>query len=252
MQGMGGDSDAAFQQELRKNFLETAGYSFGEIRSLMQLFSKSEDNLTRLSRLFELYRKMGGVASNAGVVGLNSIAQLAGALEQLMKELHDKPSQLNASTLRTMGQAMDLLGIVLDQKRDLDDAMSIPCHVLVVDDDLISRRAVIYALEKGGLKNTSVEDPSIALKVLSVNHYDMVFLDVDMPGMNGYELCSKLRTIPSHEKTPVIFVTGLNDFTAQARSSASGGNDFITKPFMFIELSVKALTYVMKSRLHLV
>jgi CheY-like chemotaxis protein len=242
-------TDAAFQAELRKNYLETASFSFREIRTLLQLFSKSEDEISRLSRLFELYRKVGGIASNAGVVGLASIANLGSTLEQLMKELHDKPASINASTLRTMSHALDLLGTVLEQRRDLDEAMSIPCHVLVVDDDMISRRAVIYALEKANLRNTGVEDPGIALKVLSVSHFDLVFLDVDMPGMSGYELCSKLRTIPSHEKTPVIFVTGLQDFSAQARSAASGGNDFITKPFLFLELSVKALTYVMRARL---
>jgi DNA-binding response OmpR family regulator len=47
----------------------------------------------------------------------------------------------------------------------------------------------------------------------------------------------------------VIFVTNLNDLKSRARSSLSGGNDFIAKPFMFIELSVKALTYVMRNRL---
>ena len=72
--------------------------------------------------------------------------------------------------------------------------------------------------------------------------------DVDMPGMNGYELCTKLRSLPPHKKTPVVFVTSLNDFENRANSTMSGGNDFIGKPFLTIELSVKALTWVVKPR----
>ena len=67
--------------------------------------------------------------------------------------------------------------------------------------------------------------------------------------MSGFELCTKLRTIPGHARTPVIFVTGLTDFESRARSTLSGGNDLIAKPFLFMELAVKALTYVLKTRL---
>ena len=49
-------------------------------------------------------------------------------------------------------------------------------------------------------------------------------------------------------KTPIIFVTGLTDFMTKAKSSLSGGNDLIGKPFLPVELSVKALTYLIKSR----
>ena len=72
-----------------------------------------------------------------------------------------------------------------------------------------------------------------------------------MPNMNGYELCTKLRTLPTYKKTPVIFVTGLTDFESRANSTMSGGNDFIAKPFLFMELAVKALMYVLRSRLDL-
>jgi DNA-binding response OmpR family regulator len=62
-------------------------------------------------------------------------------------------------------------------------------------------------------------------------------------------LCSRLRTLPSYAKTPVVFVTGLNDLESRANSTMSGGNDFIAKPFLFIELTVKALIHVLRSRL---
>ena len=53
-----------------------------------------------------------------------------------------------------------------------------------------------------------------------------------------------------HKKTPVVFVTSLNDFDSRANSTMSGGNDFIAKPFLFMELAVKALVHVLRSRLN--
>jgi DNA-binding response OmpR family regulator len=70
-----------------------------------------------------------------------------------------------------------------------------------------------------------------------------------MPGMTGFELCAKLRALPQHKKTPVVFVTSLNDFENRTNSTMAGGNDFIGKPFLFIELTVKALIHVMKAKL---
>jgi PleD family two-component response regulator len=76
-----------------------------------------------------------------------------------------------------------------------------------------------------------------------------VFLDVDMPGMTGYELCTKLRNLPLHKKTPVVFITILSDFDSRTSSMMAGGNDFIVKPFLFIELTVKALIHVLRGKL---
>ena len=124
-------------------------------------------------------------------------------------------------------------------------------RIMVVDDEAISRRAVIYALEKANLKCVSVEDPKTALTMLAENRFDLIFLDVDMPGMSGFELCAKLRVLPAHARTPVVFVTGLTDFESRARSTLSGGNDLIAKPFLFMELAVKSLTLILKGQLRI-
>ena len=88
-----------------------------------------------------------------------------------------------------------------------------------------------------------------ALQLLTEGDFDLVFLDVDMPVMTGYELCARLRTLPQHKKTPVVFVTSLNDFDSRTNSTVAGGNDFIGKPFLFIELTVKALIHVLRNKL---
>jgi PleD family two-component response regulator len=199
--------------------------------------------------VYELYRRFHALAGNAGIAGMPQIAHMADALEALLKELYEKPKNINASTLRTVASAVDFLGFLFEHGTLPEQEDVPPVNVLVVDDEAISRRAVTYALEKAKLKSLNVEDPNVAFKLLSENSFDLIFLDVDMPGMNGYELCAKLRTLSAHKKTPVVFVTNLNDFESRASSTMSGGNDFIAKPFLFIELAVKALIYVMRARL---
>jgi DNA-binding response OmpR family regulator len=108
---------------------------------------------------------------------------------------------------------------------------------------------VTSALEKAKLKSVSVDDPVAAFELLAHRKFDLIFLDVNMPRMNGFELCTKLRGLAGYKKTPVVFVTSLTDFESRTNSMMSGGNDFIAKPFLFLELAVKALVYVFRAQL---
>lgn len=242
-------ADQEAENQMIDTFNESAPETLLNLRKTMADFSKAPDESTRVTSLLTLYRKVHGLTGSAGLAGLHNISQLASALEVLLKELYDKPKNINASTIRTVAHSIDFLfelfqkapkGNLLDQR---------PVEILVVDDEILSRRAVTYALEKAGLRAASVEDPQAALNLATEKAFDLIFLDVQMPGIDGFELCTKIRGLEKHKNTPVIFVTNLNDFKSRARSSLSGGNDFIAKPFMFIELSAKALTYLMRGRL---
>jgi DNA-binding response OmpR family regulator len=246
--GSSADADAAFQAELRRDFIRDLPSSVGSLRALLQGLVKADNEAVRLKQIQELYRRAHSLSSNAGIAGVTQIAQMGDALEALLKELHEKPKNVNASTLRTVAAAVDFLGILSERAGRTEKSFP-PAEVLVVDDEAISRRAITYALEKAKLKSTTIEDPVEALKLLSVKKFDLIFLDVDMPNMSGFELCSKLRTQANYAKTPVVFVTGLNDLESRASSTMSGGNDFIAKPFLFIELTVKALVHILRSRL---
>jgi CheY-like chemotaxis protein len=116
----------------------------------------------------------------------------------------------------------------------------------VVDDDAISRRTVCSALELANLRSISVKDPSSAFLLLEENRFDLIFSDVEMPGMDGFQFCAQLRSLPMHKDTPVVFVTSLGGFEARAKSVTSGGADLIGKPFLLVELAVKALVHITK------
>jgi CheY-like chemotaxis protein len=241
--------DDAFQAELRKTFIEGLPATLAILRTCLQGLIKADNETLQLKNIYELHRRLHALTGNAGIAGLLLIAQMSAALEALLRDLYEKPKNINTSTLRTVATAADFLGFLFENGTAEEKQVMPAANVLVVDDEPISRRAVVYALDKAQLKTVNVEDPNAALKLLEETHFDLIFLDVDMPGMNGYELCTKLRALPQYKKTPVVFVTALSDFDNRTSSTMAGGNDFIAKPFLFIELTVKALIHVLRAKL---
>ena len=240
--------DAAFQRELLSNFSQSSVTALSEMRKLLQEISKGDEN-SRPSIIEQLYRKVRSFSSNAGMAGLPYVAKMGAATEALMKEMIEKPKTVTPSTLRTTAHAIDFFGELCKPGLPVDLADNPPIDILVVDDEMLSRRALIYALEKAFLKATAVEDAEAALTKVAVSKFDLVFLDVNMPGTDGFQLCDKLRQSGPNKTTPVIFVTATADFQVRAQSTLRGASDLIAKPFMFIELTVKALTFALRHRI---
>jgi DNA-binding response OmpR family regulator len=245
------DTDFVFQAGLRDNFIGSLPATLTALRTSLQRLAKAEGETARIEEIYALYRRFHALAGNAGVAGLIQIAHMASALEALLKELQEKPKNINSSTLRTVAAAVDFIGFLFQHGTQPGTQELPAAKILVVDDEPISRRAIIYALEKARLQSVNVESAEAAYKLLVEGPFDLVFLDVDMPGMSGFELCTKLRALPAHKKTPVVFVTALSDFDNRTSSTMAGGNDFIAKPFLFIELTVKALIHVLREKLQL-
>jgi CheY-like chemotaxis protein len=243
------DTEATFQTNLRNTFVANLPATIADLRASLQGLTKADTETVRLKHIHDLYRRIHTINGVAALAGLAQIAHMSTALEALLKELHENPKTINESTLRTVAAAVDFFNFLNEQGTQPDRQEIPPASILVVDDEPISRRAVVLALQKARLPSVSVEDPEAALKLLSEKLFDIVFLDVLLPTMTGYDLCAKLRGLPMHKKTPVIFVTHLSDLDNRAKSSMVGGNDFITKPFLSVELAVKALIYVLRGKL---
>lgn len=191
-------------------------------------------------------RQMHSLVGRAGLAGFRKIAQLASALEALFIELHAKPLKSTPSVIRTVAQAIDTLAALFDQTANPCDEVLLPPRILVVDDEIVSRETICCALGKAGLAATRLDDSLAAQRLLEQDPFDLIFLDVEMPGQSGLSLCVKIREMPANRATPVVFVTGHSDFGSRAQSALSGGNDFIAKPFLLLELAVKALTWLFK------
>ena len=131
----------------------------------------------------------------------------------------------------------------------LDLASHPPIELLVVDDDLIARRAMVGALQTTFKRPENVESGEAALALAAEKTFDVIFLDVVMPGMDGYATCAKIRGTIVNRTTPVVFVTGQQDDVAREQMKRAGGNDLVGKAVPEGRRSkVKALTYVLRGK----
>ena len=235
-----------FQAKLIEAFLTSAPVTLVALRNRYQAFVKHEPANLRLAELNELCRLTRSLTGAAGLAGFRKIAQMASALEALLRELHAKPAEITASTVRTISHAVDTLALLVAHAGNPPSEVPASPMILVVDDESISREMIFSALKRADLRALSLDNSTLALQVLEQNRFDLLFLDVEMPKPDGIEVCERLRKMPSNRTTPVVFVTANSDFGSRARSSLSGGNDFIAKPFLLLELAVKALTWLCK------
>lgn len=238
----------AIHAELRETFLEGMTATLAQLRNLLSALVKA-DEATRVEKISDLHKQVRFLASNAALSEVRNVANLASALEAFLKELHDKPKDINASAIRTLAMTLDFLGTLSQNREAAALDWSVSANVLSVDDEPLSRRAVAQSLIRANLKCVSLESPKLALTLLEENDFDLIILDIVMPELNGLDLCKQIRTLRRHKETPVIFVTSLGDFENRAKSTLAGGSDLIAKPFALMELAVKALIYVLKGQL---
>jgi DNA-binding response OmpR family regulator len=230
--------------EIRQGLLHRAGEIEQDLRNHLHTVLVSQSEPARLSALHELYRCVHSLTGYSGMAGFLRIAHVAGALELLLKDLAAKPRIITSSTLTTLSRAVESISrLFLQAPETLDQFPQSPL-VLAVDDEPISRHTLGAALARANLRAIALDDPNIALHLLKLNRFDLVLLDVDMPGIDGFELCQRLHETPTNRQTPVIFVTALSDYEIQARSLLSGGQELIAKPYPLIELAVKALAVI--------
>ncbi len=104
-------------------------------------------------------------------------------------------------------------------------------RVLVVEDDAGTRKAMQQMLEGSGYVPAQAADGTEGLAQAEILHPDVILLDVKMPGLNGFEVCRRLKANPATAAIPVIFLTGFPDLTLNRLAYEAGGVACITKPF---------------------
>jgi CheY-like chemotaxis protein len=175
--------------------------------------------------------------------------RLCFALEGFLRKLLENKKPSTTSALVTLASGLDLLDDLCASRLTADVLDHPPIQLLVVDDDVVARRAIAGALQMTFGKPEAAENGEAALSLAAARHFDVIFLDVQMPGMDGFEVCSKIREAGLNVATPVVFVTAEDDFEMRTQMSQSGGSDFIARPFLNSEISVKALTFALRRRL---
>lgn len=102
---------------------------------------------------------------------------------------------------------------------------------LVVDDQFTNRLLLKSMLEREDYAVVEAADGEEAIEAFKREHFDIVFMDVMMPGMDGYEATRRIKALPGAQMVPVFFLTALTDEQALAKCVEAGGDDFLSKPF---------------------
>jgi len=120
--------------------------------------------------------------------------------------------------------------------------------ILIVDDDPSGRATLEAILENEGYTLQTAENGSTALEIAAAIHPDLILLDVMMPGMDGFEVCRRIRKTPELAEVPVIILTALDDNASRLTGIEAGADDFLTKPVDRQELRVRVRTITRLNR----
>lgn len=134
--------------------------------------------------------------------------------------------------------------VVLNDFRSLKKDHYQP-SILVVDDEEIMRNALKRILESENYKVILAEDAMGLTKILDTAQFDLILLDINLPWVDGLELCSMLKGHPSLSHVPLILVSARKSKEDIEKGFAAGCNDYITKPFevdLIIEVVSKSLS----------
>src|SRR4051812_25591020 len=124
-----------------------------------------------------------------------------------------------------------------------------PAGILVVDDTPANLQVLAGMLRDRGYKARPVPSGKLALLAARKDPPDLILLDVNMPEMNGYEVCERLKADEKLKGIPVIFISALTEELDKVKAFATGGVDYITKPFQMEELHARVETHLKLRRL---
>ncbi len=209
------------------------GMTPAQIEGLFQPFAQADLSITRKyggtglglhisSKLVEL---MGGQLGVTSTLNEGSVFQFDVSLR--------KPTISSLSSLKRPTKLSERVGI------DEQFADANPATILLVDDNLINQRLLSKVLEKFGYQVCIANNGVEALERVEASTFDLIFMDVQMPEMNGIEATGHILTKYEAENTPppaIIALTANASLTDQKECFEAGMNDFVSKPFTFAKL----------------
>jgi len=118
-------------------------------------------------------------------------------------------------------------------------------QVLVVDDDPHIRQLLVFALEKAGLSAREAEDGEAAIAAVTREAPDLIVLDINMPKLDGLEVCRRLRAMGD---LPILFLSSRDDEIDRVLGIELGGDDYVTKPFSPREVTARVQAILRRAR----
>jgi CheY-like chemotaxis protein len=242
-------TDMATLSKPAQAFFTQARTQAGALRELADHIQQTANQDDQKEMLTDLYLRVHSLAIGAEACQQHSLSQISCALEGLLKKLRNQTGNLNTSTMKTVAGALSLIQDLCVDDPGLGRAINAPIRALAVDDDPIARRFMSNALQLNFLLPQSAEDGKTAVELTAKEPFDVIFLDVQMPDMDGFAVCQQIRKTTINRRTPVVFVTNHSDQAMKIRALECGGNDFISKPYICTELTLKTILFAFRYRL---
>jgi phosphate regulon transcriptional regulator PhoB len=126
--------------------------------------------------------------------------------------------------------------------------MNEPIHILVVDDEADLVELISYNLRKEGFIVDSASDGDAALSKIRKGNYDLLVLDLMLPGIQGIELCRIIRNDPKYSRLPIIMLTAKGEEVDKILGLEMGADDYITKPFSPREVVARVKAVLRRSK----
>lgn len=117
-------------------------------------------------------------------------------------------------------------------------------NILIVDDNPVNLRLLVQILTAKGYKVRPVPNGKLAISTSQAAPPDLILLDINMPQMDGYEVCQKLKQDPKTADIPVIFISAYNNAIDKVKAFEVGGVDYIPKPFQMEEVLVRVKNHL--------
>lgn len=122
-------------------------------------------------------------------------------------------------------------------------------NILIIDDTPANLKVLMGLLSKKGYTVRPIPSGKLALQGIHLDYPDIILLDINMPDMNGYEVCQHLKADARTRDIPVIFVSALDEVFDKIKAFEVGGIDYITKPFQAEEVLVRVKSHILLARL---
>jgi len=122
--------------------------------------------------------------------------------------------------------------------------------ILIVDDEISNLKFLLEILTKNGFRVRPASDGELALRSVHSKRPDLILLDIDMPGMDGFAVCQRLKADPATTDIPIIFLSALRKIDIKVKALDCGGIDYVTKPIQPSEVMARINTHLNVARLH--
>ena len=197
---------------------------------------------------------------------LHKITFPDGADLQFLEQLHDRMPQLPIVAIAESAQLFDRLDIVrkggnltlqypvepstaIDAVAEQIQTAGGEAKVLIVDDDPQVLMSLEISLQPWGFELTTLNEPEHIWEVLEDVEPDLLVLDIEMPGINGIELCQILRSDRRWQQLPILFLSVHHDVKTQDRAFAFGADDYVSKPVTGSILANRILNRLRRNRI---